>query len=209
MIEGLQKRGLSESTAVFVTADHGEEFWDHGSVGHGHSVYDELLHVPMILRLPGLTEHKQHSAQAVGLVDVMPTLLEALGQPVPETLSGRSFLSELRGQGSSAPRAAVSGFMGGWRTIGVGRWKLLQRTLDHLWLYDVQTDPGETRDLAAERPITLRYLRGMLGLSLEGQDDGNKKVAVTKTHKSERTTIDKKTEAELRALGYVGSSRPK
>ncbi|HMI92913.1 MAG TPA: sulfatase, partial [Polyangiales bacterium] len=209
LMQALEQRGLARDTAVAIVSDHGEEFWDHGSVGHGHSVYDELLHVPMILRLPGLTEHKQRSTQAVGLVDVMPTLLEAIGQPVPEGLSGRSFLSELRGQGSSAPRAAVSGFMGAWRTIGVGRWKLTQRTADNLWLYDVEADPGETRDLAAERPITLRYLRGMLGLSLEGQDEGSKKtVAAAKTHKSERVAIDKKTEAELRALGYVGTSRP-
>jgi arylsulfatase A-like enzyme len=209
LMEALEQRGLARDTAVAIVSDHGEEFWDHGSVGHGHSVYDELLHVPMILRLPGLTEHKQRSTQAVGLVDVMPTLLEAIGQPVPEGLSGHSFLSELRGQGSSAPRAAVSGFMGAWRTIGMGRWKLTQRTADNLWLYDVEADPGETRDLAAERPIVLRYLRGMLGLSLDGQDEGSKKtVAAAKTHKSERVAIDKKTEAELRALGYVGTSRP-
>jgi arylsulfatase A-like enzyme len=206
LMQALEQRGLARDTAVAIVSDHGEEFWDHGSVGHGHSVYDELLRVPMILRLPGLTEHKQRNTQAVGLVDVMPTLLEAMGQPIPEGLSGRSFLSELRGHGSSAPRASVAGFMGNWRTIGVGRWKLTQRTHDKLWLYDVEADPGETRDLAAERPITLRYLRGMLGLSLEGNDDKKVAAAVAKTHKSERVKIDKKTEAELRALGYVGTS---
>ena len=206
LMEGLAQRGLASDTAVVIVADHGEEFWEHGSVGHGHSVYDELLHIPTIVRLPGLTEHKQRNAQAVGLVDVMPTLLDALGQPIPDQLVGRSFIPELRGIGSSAPRASVSGFMGAWRTLGVGRFKVMHRNLDNVWLYDVQTDPSETRDLAPERPLTLRYMRGMLGLTL-GQD-GSQTVAAARTHKSEKTTIDKKTEAELRALGYVGTSRP-
>ena len=209
LMEGLEQRGLAKDTAVIMVADHGEEFWDHGSVGHGHSVYDELLHVPVIIRFPGLTEHKQQIDSAVGLVDVMPTLLEALGQPVPEALMGHSFLPQLRGEGDTAPRAAVSGFMSGWRTLGVGRLKLIQRTLDHLWLYDVTADPGETHDLAAERPIALRYLRGLLGLTLAQQQEGSQQTVAARAHKRETTTIDKKTEAELRALGYVGSSRPK
>jgi arylsulfatase A-like enzyme len=207
MMEGLQKRGLSENTAVIVTADHGEEFWDHGSVGHGHSVYDELLHVPLIARIPGVTDGKQQLRDAVGLVDVMPTLLEALGQEVPEHLVGRSFLPELRAEDQRAPRTAVSGFMRGWRTLGVGRLKLIQRTIDHGWLYDVADDPGETRDLAAERPLARAYARGLLGLTLAKHAGENDTVRKQRKHQSEKTDIDAQTEAQLRALGYVGSSK--
>jgi arylsulfatase A-like enzyme len=89
--------------------------------------------------------------------------------------------------------------MNGWRTIVVGRYKLIQRTASRMMLYDLEEDPDETRDLAADRPLTLRYLRGLLGLVLAGAHHG---------HASERTEIDAETEAQLRALGYVGTSRP-
>ena len=68
-----------------------------------------------------LTAGKQRVPDAVGLIDVMPTLLDALGQEIPDHLVGRSFLPDLRGEQQDAPRAAVSGFMTGWRTVGSAR----------------------------------------------------------------------------------------
>ena len=212
MIEGLERRGLSDNTMIVITADHGEEFWDHGSVGHGHSVYDELLHVPLVVKVPGITQQTTSVTDAVGLVDVLPTVLEVLGQPVPDHLAGHSFLPQLLGHGSTAPRTAVSGFMSGWRTLAVGNYKLVQRTAAHTMLYDVGTDPGEQTNLADARPIALRYLRGQLGLVLDGQTTATTSTAVAAaprprpTHKAERTEIDSETEAQLRALGYVGTS---
>jgi arylsulfatase A-like enzyme len=94
MIEGLERRGLSDNTMIVITADHGEEFWDHGSVGHGHSVYDELLHVPLVVKVPGITQQTTAVTDAVGLVDVLPTVLDVLGQPVPDHLAGHSFLPQ-------------------------------------------------------------------------------------------------------------------
>jgi arylsulfatase A-like enzyme len=206
VMKGLEERGLADDTVVVITADHGEEFWDHGSVGHGHSVYDELLHVPLIVRVPGLTQHKQRVTDSVGLLDVMPTILDALGQEIPETLPGRSFLPELRGEASPAPRAVPSGFMTGWRTLAVGRYKLIQRTLDKSTLYDTQADPHETRDLSKERPLAHRYTRALLGLTLAEQTGQSEQVRRARSHTSEKTEIDPATEAQLRALGYVGSS---
>jgi arylsulfatase A-like enzyme len=189
---------------VVVTADHGEEFWDHGSVGHGHSVYDELLHIPLMLRIPGLTDGNAILRGDVGLVDIAPTILDAMGLPIPDTMYGRSFLPELRGEGGSAPRATASGFMTGIRTLASGRYKLIQRGPDQALLYDLGADPHETRDLAAQRPLALRYTRSLLGLTLARSTSGK----TTRVHKRESTTIDRETEAQLRALGYVGTSRP-
>jgi arylsulfatase A-like enzyme len=207
MMQGLKERGLDDETVVVVTADHGEEFWDHGSVGHGHSVYDELLHVPLIVRVPGVTRGGARVADAVGLVDVMPTVLDALGEAIPDQLVGRSFLPALRGQPEVAPRATVSGFFRAWRTLVTGRLKLVQHGTERASLYDVQDDPGETKDLASEQPIALAYARGLLGLTLAedaGDDDG---LRAARSHEGVRTTIDAKTEAQLKALGYVGSSK--
>lgn len=204
VMEGLEKRGLADNTAVIVTADHGEEFWDHGSVGHGHSVYDELLHIPLIVRIPGVTHGAMALRDAVGLVDVMPTILEALGQPVPAELAGKSFLPQLAGQRPTAPRTAVSGFMRAWRTLAVGNYKLVHRTLRRSWLYEVGSDPGEKHDLAAERPVAVRYTRGLLGLTLADASAPAAPGARPRVHKQRKVHIDGKTAAQLRALGYLG-----
>jgi choline-sulfatase len=206
IMNGLEQRGLDDDTMVIVTADHGEEFWDHGSVGHGHSLYDELLHVPLIMRVPGVTHAGDRVRSNVGLVDIAPTILEALGMDPPETMTGQSFLPELQGEVADAPRGTVAGFMDGSRSMAVGRFKLVQHELTQQSLYDTRADPEESRDVAAERPITLSYVRGMLGLTL-GRDSGSTPRTQV-AHAAKDAQIDENTERQLRALGYVGSSRP-
>jgi choline-sulfatase len=208
LLTALEKRNLADNTMIVVVADHGEEFWDHGSVGHGHSVYEELLRIPMVVRVPGLTDQPMRIESSSGLVDVLPTVMEALGLPLPANLSGRSLMPELRGDALDAPRVTVSGFMDGWRTAVVGRLKLIQRTEKRVMLHDLGSDPREQVDVAAQRPISTRYVRGQLGLALHasepvqaGSSSGKKR------HKEEKTTIDAETEAQLRALGYIGTSR--
>ena len=203
ILDGLARRGLAEETLVVFTADHGEEFFDHESVGHGHTLYEELLHVPLVMRVPGLTDGSARVPGAVGLVDVAPTAYDALGLDAdarPEGLPGRSLLPLLRGETSDAPRARIAGFMEGWRAVVVGRWKLIQRTHRRWMLHDLAEDPGEERDLAAERPLAVRWLRGMLGLAQAGH--------TMPRAEAETTEIDPETDAQLRALGYVGTQRP-
>ena len=214
VIDGLARRNLADDTMVIIVADHGEEFWDHGSVGHGHSVWEELLHVPMIVRLPGTTPGATHIPDAVGLIDVEPTVLEALGQRIPDGLAGQSFLPLLRGETPDAPRMTVSGFMDGWRTVVSGRFKLIHRTLERQMVYDLERDPHEQTDLAPGRPIAVRYLRGLLGLGLGAAESAPATTpgaaprrARPQVHEQETTTIDPETEAQLRALGYVPGAR--
>jgi arylsulfatase A-like enzyme len=209
VMNALAQRGLAEDTMIVVVADHGEEFWDHGSVGHGHSVYEELLHIPMVVRIPGLLDRPTRLSSAVGLVDVMPTVLEALGEPVPAGLSGTSLLPALMRSDQSAPRVTVSGFMDGWRTVVVDGLKLIQRTERRVMLHDLLQDPTEQTDVAAARPLTTRYLRGQLGLALAASEQASAAPnGIKRAHKKERTTIDAETAAQLEALGYVGTSRP-
>lgn len=203
IMEGLERRGLDDETIVVFTADHGEEFFDHGSVGHGHSVYEELIHVPLIVRIPGVTDGAQRIDDVVGLVDVLPTIYEALGRPIPDDLSGESFLPLLLGEASDAPRASVTGFMEGWRALDVGRLKIIQRTERTTMLFDTVTDPGETHDLAAERPIAVRYARGLLGLTIAGVERPTRRREIA----AESIVIDPATQAQLEELGYAGASR--
>jgi len=201
ILDGLTRRGLDEDTIVVVTADHGEEFWDHGSVGHGHSVYEELLHIPMFMRVPGIGATRVD--EPMGLSDVVPTVLEALGQEIPEDLPGRSVLPELRHQDLSAPAFTISGFMENWRTIVIGRTKLIQRTTRAARIYDLETDPDEEHDLAAERPLAVRHTRGLLGLALAATDSRPHRARSRARHEPESIQIDAELEAHLEALGYV------
>jgi choline-sulfatase len=208
ILQGLEKRGLAGDTMIVLVADHGEEFWDHGSVGHGHSVYEELLRIPMVIHVPSLTTAPVKITSSSGLVDVLPTVIEAMGQKVPESMSGRSLMPELRGDSLDAPRVTVSGFMDGWRTAVVGSKKLIQRTEKRVMMHDLASDPREQTDLAAKAPVSVRYLRGQLGLTLAQSEPLAANKPGKKRHSSQTTTIDKETEAQLEALGYVGTSRP-
>ena len=204
IMEGLERRGLAENTIVVFTADHGEEFFDHGSVGHGHSVYEELINVPLIVRVPGVTDGGVRLEDSVGLVDVLPTIYDALGREIPEDLSGESFLPLLLGETADAPRVAVTGFMEGWRAVNVGRLKLIQRTERRVMLHDLVEDPDERTDVAAERPIAVRYARGLLGLHLAGVERPSR---ARRAIREERLQIDEETRRQLEELGYAGASR--
>jgi arylsulfatase A-like enzyme len=133
--------------------------------------------------------------------------LDALGIDPPESMTGRSFLPELLGDVADAPRVTVSGFMEGQRSVASGRYKLVQHELSQASLYDTRTDPLESKDVAAERPIALAYVRGMLGLTL-GRESSGTAPRSSIVHAAKNTQIDASTERQLRALGYVGSSRP-
>ena len=205
MMEALERRGLADETIVVFTADHGEEFFDHDSVGHGHSVYEELINVPLIVRIPGITDGALRIDDSVGLVDVLPTIYDAMGRPIPQDLSGESFLPLMLGESADAPRVAVTGFMEGWRAVNVGRLKLIQRTERRVMLHDLVEDPDEMHDVSAQRPIAVRYARGLLGLHLAGVERPSRQRTEIR---QETLTIDPETRRQLEELGYAGASRP-
>ncbi len=205
--EALEKHDLLDDTLVVVTSDHGEEFFEHGSVGHGHSLYEELLHVPLVFRLPGSKEGEgTHSLAEVNLVDVMPTACEILGVECPGGIEGTSMVPLLKGAPRIGfPSVSFSIFLNGQRAARMGRYKFISKGLNPS-LYDLKTDPRETHNLAAQKPIALSGLRDALGMHI------GRFVTVTKhgkknartRHKGNKTVIDPETERQLKALGYLG-----
>ncbi|MCC7535298.1 MAG: sulfatase [Deltaproteobacteria bacterium] len=205
LIDGLESRGLAEDTLLVVTADHGEEFWEHGNVGHGHSVFEELVHVPLFVRAPGLVPAGTRFTDPAGLVDVMPTVLDALGVERPAGLAGRSLIPLVRGEDRSAPAVSVSGFMDDRRAASAGRWKIVLRGT-RTDLFDLETDPRETRNVADRHPVALRYMRELVGLSLATTDGGATRD-VPRRPRAQQVTIDPETERQLRELGYIPETR--
>jgi len=144
----LAKMGLNDSTVVLLTADHGEEFNDHGGFEHGHTVYDELLHVPLIMRFPPSVKPATVSA-VVRHIDIAPTLCALAGIGIPPSFQGENLLGVISGastRGSSA--MAETEFWGdllvAWRNEG---YKVIRKP-DVAELYHVATDPKERENLA-------------------------------------------------------------
>ena len=143
--------------AVVVLADHGEEFLDHGGLSHGHTLYEELIHVPLMLRAPGVAPGIEETA--VGTLDVAPTLLQLAGLPVPSSFQGRPLLPapSARPVFSEVERAADKRSVLDWPykliwDAGEGRGEL----------YHLQDDPGELRDLMSEQPERAEALKALL-----------------------------------------------
>ncbi len=206
IMEGLAERDLDEETLVIFVSDHGEEFFDHGSVGHGQTLWQELVHVPLIVRWPGVTEGAIRIGDPAGLVDVAPTILDILGLSVPQDMKGHSLAPLLLGRPSTAPRCTVCATRDSWRCVIAGRYKLLEHAASkHAttpMLFDLEADPDERVDLARLMPLTLRYLRGLLGLSIAEAGPARPQ------QDAPQAVIDSETSMHLRALGYVAEGGP-
>lgn len=150
VLAALERLGLRDRTAVVVTSDHGEEFGEHGGAYHGWTLYEEQLRVPLAIVAPGLTAPDTVLTDAVGLVDLMPTLLELFDVPAPPGLQGRSLAPLLRGELLPPLDAVVErGYRpyAGLRRAG-GAKLVVDLEEGTRWLYDLAVDPGELRAAA-------------------------------------------------------------
>jgi arylsulfatase A-like enzyme len=190
ILDLLDERGLASSTLVLVTADHGEGLGDHGEDEHGVLVYEETIHVPLVLRYPGTTARGTVEREPVSLVDVAPTLLAAAGieQDRPTLLAPRPrplYFESLYGS-----------LHFGWAPLtGVrdGAFKLVFAPRPEL--FDLDADPGETRDLSAERKDEARRLYAELQ-TFEAKEGSNER----------RGTLSPGDAEKLASLGYTGAT---
>jgi arylsulfatase A-like enzyme len=151
------KRRFKRDLIVVVSADHGEEFYEHGGVYHGSTLYEEQVHVPLIIQAPGL-EHKRIK-NPVELVDVAPTLLALLGIRPPSGMRG----DDLRSLASGQPRDLGPVFSAVIHKRMVVSWpyKLIADLRFGLYeLYNLEADPRERQNLADQQPALVRKLRG-------------------------------------------------
>ena len=160
-IQGLKDRGLYEDTVIWFVSDHGEEFLDHGRGGHGTQVFNEVVEVPLILKLPGQNHGGQTVDTPVSLVDVVVTQLNLLECHAPETLSGRNLLELLGPAPEPAPVFLDLNLVAGTRKVlhvskGVvlGDYKYFEELAPEprKFLFNVREDPGETNNLITSHP---------------------------------------------------------
>jgi len=177
VVAALQAKGVWDHTVFGLISDHGEELLDHGYWLHDQSLHDELIRVPLVLRIPGLTDPGRRLPGPVELIDLAPTLADLAGTVAPETWQGRSLL----GQAAGAPReenrpafaerintrkydAGILAARGDREAALVDAdWKLVDHyEIGEQSLFDRRADPREQRDLSSEKPAVMERLYGRL-----------------------------------------------
>ncbi len=207
-LEKLRALGILEETLIMVVSDHGEEFWEHGSVGHGHQIQQELIHVPFVAHWKGTIPFEQRIPENADHSSLVATIFDALDIDAPSYLEGNSVLPLALGQRPSGPHAGFSTHQNEREAVWSGRYKLLQRGPAQPYLYDVARDPNCQNDLASSAPVRLTYLRALLG-QFQGASDkaawrqrelsGKRRVEA----KEEEAEIDDDLQQQLEALGYL------
>ncbi|HEX2162457.1 MAG TPA: sulfatase [Thermoanaerobaculia bacterium] len=192
LLDGLAERGLGRRLALVFTSDHGEEMGEHGWWGwHSHTLYDELLRVPLVVRRPGGRSGGTRIAYQARGVDVAPTLLALAGLEAPPGLDGTDLLALVEGGEPAATRFAVAEIDGGAaRALRSRRWKLYGDDL-----YDLVADPAERYDVAGRRPDVAGALADRLARAVaESREAAPGEAPVT---------LDPEAVERLRALGYL------
>ncbi|HEX9185991.1 MAG TPA: sulfatase [Vicinamibacteria bacterium] len=161
-VRELKAAGLYDDALVVFLSDHGEEFLDHGLWLHGRSLFDELIRVPLVVKLPGNRGAGRRVAEQVQGIDVMPTVLEAMGVPLPGDLVGQPLQRAIEGVSKARPALAEISHRGfvahGVRTEGDKFIRRFSPDDDELY-FDLRNDPRERTSLAAQHPQRVRLLQ--------------------------------------------------
>jgi arylsulfatase A-like enzyme len=197
----LARLGLDDSTLIVFVADHGEEFLDHGGLEHGRTLFQELVRVPLLVRLPGGRGGGRRVPDRARQVDVFATILALAGIPPPPGIAGEVLLAA-DGTPRAGAREAFSHVnmraergreLVAWTT---GDWKLVvDRSRGSEQLFDLARDGGERHDRAAEHPIVAGYAR----------QAALRVLAAARAAAADTRVVDPDLERRLRALGYVAA----
>jgi len=162
----LKAAGLYETSVVIVISDHGDEFWDHGDVGHAQGPHQELVHVPFMIRAPGLLPAGRVIETEVEAMDLAPTVLDLAGIAVPESMQGQSVLATALDEVAHSPTSSMTQNGSMARGIKSGRYRMIHSGVGRIELYDEIEDPRERTELVGKRPIALRQMRDVLALQV-------------------------------------------
>jgi len=162
VLKALSDKGIRDQTMIVITADHGEEFWDYGRMGHGHSLKHPLVAVPLIVHYPPLFGRGVKVREGVDVVSVMPTILDAIEGKIPPTVQGESLLPLSQGIGRGYPRPSIATQYEFAHTMRMERWKIRVGGKD-VRLHDLSSKEKEAKNVAGANPLALRWLSDAMG----------------------------------------------
>jgi arylsulfatase A-like enzyme len=208
LLRFLQTDARYRDALVIITADHGEEFAEHGGLYHGARFFEESVRVPLIIRDPARPYSRGRRVDSiVSLVDVAPTVMQAVSLPADDTHSGKSLVEYLARRGGvrrdtvfiDKPTCGYDGIV----AVRHGDWKLIAvRTRDKVQLYNLATDPAEKHDRSAEKtPDVNNELIRIYALFDKWERTVNRPLAMRNGDATPQIPPD--LLARLKALGYL------
>ncbi len=203
LVKHLRELGLWECMALVITSDHGELLGEHGQFLHARFLYEELVHVPLLVILPGAAGGGRRVEEIVSLMDVAPTLANLAGLEVPDTFLGRSWLRPR--PASQPPRAVGELIAPRTRTslatyVREGPWKLVAGKAG-VQLFHLPTDPDEKQDVSAAHPSVTEYLSGVAADAVPAPSAEAEALGPPGSELPEAE--QRELQEDLRALGYV------
>jgi arylsulfatase A-like enzyme len=207
----LRTRGLYDGAVIALMADHGEALGDHGEDTHGFFLYDETIHVPLVIKLPGKASAGKRIETRAGLVDVLPTILQAVGIDIPSEVQGESLLSMMKAASpKNAADAPISPDRQAYAETDYGHdaygWSPLRalRTGKYLYikaprqeLYDQSADPKAEHDLSSASTAVANTLAGQV-------DAFRRKTSSSR--EAPRQAFSLEAQQKLAALGYMAAN---
>lgn len=208
LLDAVEKSGRADRTLIIVVADHGEEFLDHGSYGHTSTLWQEQLHVPLLVVPPGSTR----STRIDGVVEtrtVFGTVLDVLGLDFAKAARARSLLAHVSPEGTEVVDPNAKAFSITWlpdsevawgkrmcvSSLREGRWKLVRHyTWEKTMLFDLDADPKELRDLSEAEPERT----AAMAATLEAWTDEQKNRGSAR-----KVQLDAEETRKLKELGYL------
>lgn len=199
----LEEENLIENTILIFASDHGESLGAHKENAHGFFIYQEAVHVPLIIVTPFESLFGQSRSTVVSLVDILPTMLEMASIPVPSTAQGKS-LQPLLFQDREDPEAFAYSetyyprLHYGWSeltSVQTGRYKLI--VAPRLELYDLEIDPQESTNLLDTESHEARRLKDLIDVFTEETEKNALKL--------DYNQMDEDSRQKLAALGYLGT----
>jgi arylsulfatase A-like enzyme/predicted Zn-dependent protease len=214
LLDQLRAQGLFENSVIAMMSDHGESLGDHGEEFHGFFLYDVTIHVPLLMKLPGERFAGKRIDSPVGLVDVLPTILRAVGIDAPQEMQGESLLAMMEPKpppaatGETAPASpperplyseteyGVRAY--GWsavRSLRTGKYLFIEAPRREL--YDMAADPKAEHDLSASSKAVADTLQGQLDAF---------RLRTRKSGEAPAPVADPEAQEKLAALGYTAAS---
>lgn len=212
IISALRENRLFQNTIFIVTSDHGEEFWDHAGFEHGHNLYNDLLHVPLIISIPGLGPSE--IVARARLIDIFPTLMEILGiAPDDLKFQGHSLMPLVRGESESDSPVFAGGTLYYRERYSLiknnlkiiyntddrkDKWDHDPREQSEAWfeVYNLETNPQENPDFQIREPKIVSSLKKELELF----------ISLPPFTEENEITINRELSDKLRSLGYINPS---